>query len=408
MWSLINEMMEKRHKSGRPIRVAIAGMGYIGKGLASHIGKTKGMHLAAVYARNPGKAAATLSQVSPKVCTTFVANREQLSSIELDVIVDCTGDPFCGAQLAVQALEAGLHFIASPETDATVGPILASMFRERGTVYSGAYGDEPGLIKELFDYVSFLGFEVVAAGKFKNYHNPCATPSTVKPWAEKSGQNPYMIASFADGSKMAMEMAITANATGLIPDIRGMHIPSASLDTVSSILSTREEGGILTRIGVVEVVRGVEPSGGVFVVGRSEDGRMREDMRYLKMGSGPNYLFYRPYHLASVEMSASIAHAVLLQRPTIAPQGKPVAGVLTVAKDELQVGTVLDNLGGYTCYGLVDRAESINKEGLLPLGLSPGARLLRRIQRDEPIALSDVELDEDTALYKLSRNEEGK
>lgn len=411
--------LTQREKNGQPIRVGIAGTGFVGRALINQIQFMKGITIFGVANRREKKAARVLkdSPSSPtyQFCKTvreleevirskkigIVEDPLQLAAVDLDIVIDCTGDPQLGAQLSLSCIDSGKHFIAAPEMDATVGPILHYLAQKKGVVYSGTQGDEPGVTMGLYQYVSLLGWEIVAAGKFKDYYNPFSNPQSVKPWADKYQQNPWMIASFADGSKMNMEMAILANATGLVPDVRGMHCPTSSLEKVAEIMATQEQGGILKKKGVVEVIQGVEPSGGVFVVATLKHPQLIKDLAYLKMGPGPNYLFYRPYHLCGMEMGLSILQAVLCQMATIAPQGAPVAQVITMAKRDLKIHEQLDSVGGYTNYGLVDRSEVVHHLDFLPLGLAKGCYLTRPIKAGEPITLDSVVGQEDSVLFRL-------
>lgn len=423
IFSQVENELAKREKSNNPIRVAIAGTGFIGRGLINQLGLLKGIKLVAVANRNLEKALVVLRQAGKttneiEVCgdvqeiaratecgrIAIVSDLLLLADTAVDIVVDCTGNPMSGAILAQAVMERGINFIAAPEMDSIAGLALKNLAQEKGVVYSGADGDEPGVALGLLRYVSMLGFNIVAAGKFKGFYDCYANPETVKPWAEKYAQNPYMIASFADGTKMNIEMALLANASGLVPDKRGMHCLKGSLDTVAELLKTREQGGILSSQGVVEVVRNVEPSGGVFVVASTTNPQIMKDLQYLKMGDGPNYLFYRPYHLCSIEMVITIIRATIHGEASIAPQ-KMVAGVLTVAKIPLKPGDVLDSIGGYTFYGLIDKEEIIRKQKLLPVALACGARMLCNKNVDEPITLQDVELDRDSLLYRLWSNE---
>ena len=266
-----------------------------------------------------------------------------LAEADVDIVVDCIGDIELGAALGLSVIGNKKHFIANPEMDVTVGPVLSKMAKNVGVVYSGAEGDEPGVIMNLYRYVKILGLDVVAVGKFKNYYDKHATPTSVKPWAERYGYNPYKISSFTDGSKLNIEMSLVANATGLLPDVRGMHLPQGTLDTITNILRKKEDGGILSSYGAIEVVRGVEPSSGVYVVATTTHHRIQKDLEYYKMGSGPNYLFYRPYHLCSFEMAIGVVRAVIDNDSTIAPLEKPIADVVTVAKRNLREGETLDD-----------------------------------------------------------------
>jgi predicted homoserine dehydrogenase-like protein len=417
----VTEELSVREAARDQIRVGIAGAGFIGRGLINQISLVKGIKTVAVAGRNTDKAAAVLNKAGLKYsfCKNpaqlrqaagddsvgIVADPLLLSEADVDIVVDCTGNPGVGAALCLAVIAQGKHFIASPEMDATVGPVLQKAASAKGVVYSGADGDEPGVAMGLYRYVSLIGMDVIAVGKFKGYYNRFATPSSVKPWADGYRQNPYMISSFADGSKMNIEMAILANATGFVPDVRGMHCPSATLNTVTEILRTKEQGGILQAAGVVEVVRDVEPGGGVFVVAATTHGQVKEDLRYLKMGNGPNYLFYRPYHLGAIETILTIVRVVLYGHSTISPAGQPVAEVICAAKKDLEPGDVLDSIGGYSYYGLIDCSHVVRKQALLPVGLAEGAVVVNPVRTGEPIRLKDIEADQDSLLWKLWRQE---
>lgn len=415
---LINDL-KKREKDENPIKMAVVGTGFIGRGLINQVDLMEGIRTVAVANRTIDKAIKVVTQAKKnnryKVCKSIkeindtVKNRKIaivedpiiLTEADIDIIVDCTGDSQFGSDLALAAIKNKKNFIANPEMDATVGPVLNKMAIENGILYSGAEGDEPGVIMNLYRYVSMLGLDVIAAGKFKGYLNNHATPLSVKPWADKAEQSPVKICSFADGTKMSIEMALVSNATGLVPDVRGMYVPTATLETLTDILKTKDEGGILSRNGVVEVVKGVEPSAGVYVVARTEHSRIRKDLIYYKMGEGPNYLFYRPYHLCSFEMAIGVVRGVLYKEATIAPKGPPIADVFAVAKRNLNPGDGLEGIGGFTHYGLLDRAISIKKEKLLPVGMAQGAKIIRRIKKDTPITLNDVEINSNSTLWKL-------
>ena len=99
-----------------------------------------------------------------------------------------------------------------------------------------------------------------------------------------------------------VEMAAISNATGLIPYRDGMHGPAATLDQLDKVLCPIADGGVLSQKGVVDfsVGKGVAP--GVFVVVEMPHPRIRERMRAdLKLGEGPYYKFFRPYHLTSLK-----------------------------------------------------------------------------------------------------------
>jgi len=199
-----------------------------------------------------------------------------------------------------------------------------------------------------------------------------------------------------------IEMCAVANATGLIPDVRGMHGPKCNVSELTSVFALKEKGGILNQPGVVDYGIGrIAP--GVFVVITTRNKRLIEDLKYLSMGKGPNYLLYRPYHLCSIEIPLSIARAVIYQEPTIVSSGRPVAEVITVAKRDLKVGQKIDGIGKFDIYGSIERAAVSQQENLLPLGLAEGAVLKSKVKKGDYLTLSQVEFEESILmnLWKL-------
>ncbi|HSK95505.1 MAG TPA: SAF domain-containing protein, partial [Euzebyales bacterium] len=231
-----------------------------------------------------------------------------------------------------------------------------------------------------------LGFDVVCAGKGKNNpFDPAATPDSVSATAETRHMIPKMLASFVDGSKTMIEMAALANATGFVPDVIGMHGPTAQVDELSSVLRPAADGGLLSAPGRVDYAFG--PAPGVFVIVTGDDEIVSEQMTYLSMGSGPYWCLYRPYHLASLEAPRSVARAVLDRRSSLRPATWS-AEVVAVAKRDLAPGERIDGIGGHTVRGLTYPASVAT--GLLPLGLAQGCEVVEPITRDEPIPTSSV------------------
>lgn len=293
------------------------------------------------------------------------------------------------------------------EADVVVGPILNKMAKEAGVVYTGTAGDEPGAVKEIFDFAEATGFEVLAIGKGKNnaidYE---ATPDCVKEKALKSKLKPLRLASFVDGTNTMVEMAAMANATGFIPDVRGGYGPTTEVKDLPKVYSLKDQGGILNKYKIVDYAHGIAP--GVFVVVTTILPQVHHEMQFLKMGPGPNYVLYRPYHLTSLETPISIAKAYLYNEPTIAPiYEKPVAEVITMAKKDLKAGERLDGIGEYTVLGSIDTYEMAKKENLVPIGLINNNAVVKRdIKKGEFITYDMVELDTSTEIYKLRKKQE--
>ena len=418
------ELEEKRQE----IKVALIGAGLMGKGLISQMMNVKGMTPSLVVSRKIEDAveAYTLAGISKDDIVIaknlndiniamendkyVVTDRTEYGSQGnlIDVVVDATGVPNTGAQIAMSAIKNKKHTIMlNIESDVVVGPILNKMAMENGVIYSGTAGDEPGTVKEIFDFAMTTGFEVLAIGKGKN--NPIdynATPDSVREKALETNLNPVRLASFIDGTNTMVEMAAMANATGFIPDIRGGHGPDTIVDDLPKKYSLKNQGGILDKYKIVDYAHGIAP--GVFVVVTTSLPQVHKEMQFLKMGPGPNYVLYRPYHLTSLETPISIAKAHIYNEATIAPKyDKPVAEVITRAKKDLKFGERLDGMGEYTVLGSVDTYEVAQSENLVPIGLiNENARAKRDIKKGEYITYDMIELDQSTEIYKLRMEQE--
>lgn len=412
----------------KSIKVGLIGAGLMGKGLISQMMLVKGMipslvvshklkdaveaYTLAGIAKDDIVIAKTLNDVNiamEKGKYVVADNAKWASSANLiDVAVDATGVPNTGAEIARDAIENKKHIVMlNIEADVVVGPILNKMAEKAGVVYTGTAGDEPGAVKEIFDFAMATGFEVLALGKGKN--NPidyCATPESVREIALKSKLKPLRLASFVDGTNTMVEMAAMANATGFIPDIRGGHGPTLDVDSIPKEYSLKCQGGILDKYKIVDYAHGIAP--GVFVVVTSSLPQVHAEMQFLKMGPGPNYVLYRPYHLTSLETPISIAKAFIYGEATIAPKyEKPVAEVITRAKIDLKVGDRLDGIGEYTVLGSIDTYEQAKEENLVPIGLiNENAIVKKDIKKGQFITHDMIDLDKTTAIYKLRLEQE--
>jgi predicted homoserine dehydrogenase-like protein len=243
----------------------------------------------------------------------------------------------------------------------------------------------------LFRFVKTIGFRPVLAGNLKGFYDPHRTPETQRKFAEEHHQKPRLITSFVDGTKLSMELTVLANATGFGVGKRGMYGPRCS--HVKDALKLFPEKELLGG-GLVDYLLGAEPGTGAFVVAYNRHPIRQQYMKYFKMGDGPFYVFYTPFHLPHLELPVTVARAALFGDATVAPAGGPVCDVITVAKRDLKAGEVLDGIGGFTCYGLIENSGTFRAENLLPMGLSEGCRLRRDIPMDSPISRGDVELPE--------------
>ena len=415
---IVDNALKKRHEENNPVRVAIVGAGYMGRGIALQIlTAIRGMRVVAISNRTLGEAGRaydeagvtavkvveTVSQLEDAIAEGQYAitdNALLLCQAEgIDVIIEATGEIEFGAIVTMKAIEYRKHIILmNAELDATVGPILKVYADKEGVIISNADGDQPGAIMNLFRFVNTIGYHPVLAGNMKGLQDPYRTPETQKEFAAKHGQKTPMVTSFADGTKISMEMATVANATGFRVGTRGMYGPRCSHVTEAAKLFPMDQ---LLNGGLVDYVLGAEPGPGVFILGYNDDPRKKPYLSYLKMGDGPLYVFYTPYHLCHLEVPLTAARAVLFHDAAIAPIADSVCDVVTVAKQDLKKGALLDGIGGFTSYGVLDNSEVCRTNHYLPMGLSQGCQLTRDVQRDEVISYADVEIPADRLCDKL-------
>lgn len=416
-------LRERQAALGRPVRIALVGAGQMGLGFVTQVSRVDGMQVVAIADALPGRAeqayrtAGTTGVVSggdhDKLVQAVLEGRpvavdtaQEATELPVDMVVDATGVPSVGAEIALRALLSGKDVgTLNVECDVTVGHLLSLVARSAGRVYTVCRGDEPVEAKRLVEYARDLAFEVICAGKGKNNPlDPQATPARLKAEADSKHMNPKMLTSFVDGSKAMIEMAALANGTGLELSRRGMNGPAATVPTLHDVFRLQADGGILDRPGVVDYCTGpVAP--GVFVVVRSDDPAVIAELDYLKLGSGPYFSLYRPYHLASIEAPLSVAEAVIDGRPSLAPVAWK-AEVAAAAKRDLAPGEVVDGIGGETIYGVADNAAEAHADGLVPLGLLAGARVVRPVAQDALVTYDDIEIDGTTTIASLRKIQE--
>ena len=411
--------------AGRFIRIGLVGVGEMGTDIVTQVALMKGLAITVIAVRDPGKrhaeAAFVIAGLDPERVklaetpaaiartvelgyTALTTDVEALYTCDhVDVVIDATGKPEMGAIIGLGAIEAGKHVVMmNVEADVTIGAYLQARAREVGVVYTVGAGDEPSSTMELIEFVTALGYPVIAAGKGKN--NPldvAATPDQFFEEATRRNMNPRMLVEFIDGSKTMVEMANIANATGLVPDVAGMHGPEATLENLHTILCPKEDGGILSRKGVVDYTVGKGVAPGVFVVAELAHPRLRERLNDLKLGPGPYYTFYRPYHLTSLEVPLSAARAVLHGRADMHALAKPSAEVCAVAKRDLAAGETLDAIGEYTYRSYTLEYEAARAVGAHPVGLIEGGRTTQAIRRGDLITRANTELPAGSRIVEL-------
>ena len=423
----INSKLSQLQEDGKNIKVSLIGAGLMGKGMVSQMMLMKGMTPSLVVSNNISDAieSYTLAGISKEDIRIAKNLRDVNIAMEdgkfvvsdnmdfgsaanlVDVVVDATGSPEAGAKIAMDSILNKKHIVmVNVEADVTVGPILNKLAKNAGVVYTGTAGDEPGSVKEIYDFADALGFEIIAIGKGKN--NPidfAANPDTVRETALSKNLKPLRLASFVDGTNTMIEMAAMSNSTGFIPDIRGAHGVHSDVAELANIFRLKKDGGILNKTGVVDYVHGIAP--GVFAVVSTSLKQIHTEMKYLSMGDGPNYVLYRPYHLTSLETPITVANAYFYKEATIAPIDGPVSEVVTIAKVDLKEGEYLDGIGEYKVLGTIEEYKQAKMEKLLPIGLvNKKTRVKRDIKKGEFITYDMVDLDKTSYIYKLRQMQE--
>ena len=429
---IVDTALARRQAEGRPIRVGMIGAGFQASGIALQImTATQGMTLCAVANRNIAAAVGVFGQagIQPVRCDSQAAledaikagraavteDAEALARAEgLDAIIEVTGSIEFAARAVVAALEAGKHVVQmNAELDGTVGPILKAKADAAGVVYTFSDGDQPGVQMNLYRFVAGLGVKPVLCGNIKGLHDPYRNPTTQESFAKRWGQKPAMVASFADGTKISFEQAIVANGTGMCVAQRGMlgpdfsgGDPGAPLVPIEETLSAFEPHLDAAGPGLVDYVVGARPGPGVFVLGTLDNPRQRHYLELYKLGKGPFYCFYTPYHLCHFEVPNSVARAVLFDDPVLTPKGGPVVGVIAVAKKDLEEGELIGDFGGYEVYGVAENIEPIRSDRLLPVGLALGCTLKRAVKKDTPLTFDDVNVPAGRLVDKLYAEQE--
>jgi predicted homoserine dehydrogenase-like protein len=435
---IIDTALARREAEGRPIRVGLVGTGFQGAGvIRTIVTSVKGMRVVAAANRSlePARRAFTDLGIEPEVAQDRAAIEAAIARGQpvvtedavglagadgIDVVVEVTGSVEYAAHVVLTALEAGKHVVQmNAELDGTLGPILKAKADAKGLVYTFSDGDQPGVQMNLYRFVRGLGAKPVLCGNIKGLHDPYRNPTTQKAFAEKWGQKPAMVASFADGTKISYEQAVVANGTGMRVARRGMLGPDFSGGDPTAPLKNLEETApafaeALTRHleaggpGLVDYVVGARPGPGIFVLATHDDPRQQHFLNLYKMGQGPYYVFYTPYHLCHFEVPTSVARAALFQDAVLAPAGGPQVGVIAAAKKDLAPGEEIVQFGGYEVYVLAENYDVVARDRLLPLGLSIGCRLKRPIAKDQVLTFADVEIPPGRLVDRLYAEQEAR
>jgi predicted homoserine dehydrogenase-like protein len=409
---IVDTALNAREAEGRPIRVGMIGAGFMARGVADQfINSVRGLRLSAIYARRIEQAVGVFQYAAadrrPLAVTTQQAFEDAVAagtsvvtddpmllcrSPQIDAVLDVTGSVELGAAVALEAFRHGKHVVLmNAELDATLGPILQVHARAHGVILSACDGDQPAVQINLFRFVRGLGLVPRVLGNIKGLQDPYRTPTTQRGFAEKWGQKPAMVTSFADGSKVSFEQAVVANATGMTVAQRGML--AFQHDGHVDALTTRYDLDLLREVGgIVDYVVGAQPAPGVFCLAEQPNARQRHYLDLYKLGEGPLYSFYTPYHLCQFEAQNTIARVVLLGDSAGSALGAPRVEVCAVAKRDLKAGEILDDYGHFMTYGEAVSAEERRSGRYLPEGLVEGCRLRRDVSIDSVLSFDDVDL----------------
>jgi predicted homoserine dehydrogenase-like protein len=409
---IVDTALKRREAEGNPIRVGMIGAGAMGRAIAYQIEHcTPGMKVVAVANRsidNARKAftdcgienvrevttaegmAAAMAEGAAAITTdpTLVCRSEGV-----DVVHEVTGSIEYAAHVILDAIAHGKMIVTmNAEVQGTIGPVLKARADAAGVLITDSDGDQPGVMMNLYRFVEGLGVKPVCLGNMKGLHDAYRNPTTQQDFSRKTGITPHMAASFADGTKMSFEMTLVANATGLRAGRRGLYGPDCKHvhEAVNHYPADQ-----MKNMGVVDYIVGAEPAPGVFCIGHEEQPLQSHWLKLYKLGDGPFYTFYTPYHLCHLEAPTTVARAALFNDRTCAPDAGHVVDVIAMAKQDLNAGDTLDGIGWYMTYGVCENADVVKSEGLLPMGLAEGCRLKRDIPKDRALTYDDIELPAD-------------
>lgn len=405
----VDDVLRMHEVAGRPIRVGMVGAGATGRAIALQLGTpVPGMRLVAIANRTREHAERALREANiqnwrhassvlgvesavARGIPVLVQDPHLLTACEnIDVIVEVTGTVEAGAAVVLDAIDHRKHVVmVNAELDSLLGPILNERARKAGVVLTNTDGDEPGVAMTLLRYLRALGLRPVAAGNIKGMVDYYRNPDTQQAFAKQNNQDPKKVTSFADATKLSMETTVLANATGFRAGRRGMYGPSCK--HVQEI-AERLPADAMLDTGLVDYALGAAPHTGAFVVVHEDAPLKKAQLAYYKLGNGPFYVFYTPFHLPHIQISSTIARAVIYRDPTVAPMGGPVCEVATVAKRDLRAGERLDGVGGFCAYGLIENAIAARAAGALPISLSENCVLRRSVGKDDVVSFDDVEL----------------
>ncbi len=405
----VDTALQERESAGNPIRVGMVGAGATGRAIALQLGTpVPGIRLAAIANRTPEHAERAFREAGITTWSRVSSAREAETAIArgvpaladdpsvlatcdaIDILVEVTGSVEPAAGVVLQALDHGKHVVlVNAELDSLIGPILKEKADSAGVVVTHTDGDEPGVAMTLLRYLRSLGLRPVAAGNLKGMVDYYRNPETQRVFAEKNDQNSRKVTSFADSTKLSMEATVLANATGFHVGRRGMYGPACKeVREIANLLPADQ----MLSTGLVDYALGAAPYTGAFVIIHEDSPLKKVQLAYYKLGDGPFYVFYTPFHLPHIQIASTIGRAVIHRDPTVAPIAGPVCEVVTVAKRHLKSGERLDGIGGFCAYGLIDNATAARATAALPIALSEGCVMRHDVSKDRVLTFEDVEV----------------
>jgi len=423
---IIDTALKRLESEGKPIRVGLVGAGFMARGVALQIiTAVPGMRVVAIANRTLDnaqraysdagvekiRAVETVRQLEDAIFAGVPAVTEDAlllcKAAGIDAIIEVTGTVEHAAHVTLEAIAHRKHVVLmNAEIDGTIGPILKTYADRAGVILTNADGDQPGVMMNLYRFVKSIGVKPVMCGNIKGLHDPYRNPTTQISFAKQWGQKPDMVASFADGTKISFENAIVANGTGMRVGQRGMFGPTVPSGTpIQEVADLYPLEAMVDGPGIVDYVVGAMPGPGVFVLGTHDNPIQQHYLALYKLGKGPLYCFYTPFHLCHFEVPFTVARAVLFADAALAPLAGPLVEVIATAKKDLQAGEEIDGLGGYMTYGLAENSDTARAQNLLPIGLAQGCKLKRSLPKDALLTFDDVELPPNRLCDRLWREQ---
>src|SRR5438876_1729416 len=405
----VDTALREREAAGRMIRVGMVGAGATGRAIALQLGTpVPGIRLVAIANRTVEHAERAYREAGIVAWRRVSSSADAKVAIEqgiavltddpavltkceaIDLLIEVTGSVEPAARIVLEAFEHGQHVVlVNAELDSFIGPILKAKADAAGVVVTHTDGDEPGVAMTLLRYLRTLGLRTVAAGNLKGMVDYYRNPDTQRAFALKNDQDVKKVTSFADSTKLSMEATVLANATGFRAGRPGMYGPACKEVREMAHLLPADQ---MLETGLVDYALGASPFTGAFVIVYEENPLKKVQLSYYKLGDGPFYVFYTPFHLPHLQIASTIGRAFVHHDPTVAPLAGPVCEVLTIAKRDLKAGERLDGIGGFCAYGLIDNRETARAKDALPIALSDGCELLRDVAKDSVVRFEDVKL----------------